>query len=224
MAKSSIVTKKDLFDSVSMRCISQLESFEDVCTIDFLYSEGLSSHDFAIWEKRNSPYKLPDDFKGFYTLFNGISVMWKVMIGEKPTQIGNMSLNKIEDIKRVTVEGSFIECEWKGSKIPVPNPKTSVAFAIDSFTETGQIVFLFREVCTGQASEYDNPSVWLIDISLRWHYICASFSDYMRLMILHLGIFEWQHAFTPEGLSMTTQLWMGIFAKERLCTNLYQKL
>ena len=43
--------------------------------------------------------------------------------------------------------------------------------------------------------------VWLLDLSLDWHYLCASFSDYLRLAIAHLGLVQWPYALTPLGLS-----------------------
>jgi hypothetical protein len=35
-------------------------------------------------------------------------------------------------------------------------------------------------------------------------------------MVVHLGIYGWQSAFTPEGASPATQQWMRMFCKERL--------
>jgi hypothetical protein len=43
--------------------------------------------------------------------------------------------------------------------------------------------------------------IWLLDLSLDWHYLCASFSDYLRLAIAHLGLVQWPYALTPLGVS-----------------------
>jgi len=42
--------------------------------------------------------------------------------------------------------------------------------------------------------------VWFLDRALRWHYITDSFTSYYRLMIMHLGLPQWQYAFTDIGL------------------------
>lgn len=69
---------------------------------------------------------------------------------------------------------------------------------------------------------FGSTAIWFIDENHRhWSYICATFSDYMRLMIVHLGIIGWQGAFTPEGLSATTKEWMSAFVKERLAVDLF---
>lgn len=43
--------------------------------------------------------------------------------------------------------------------------------------------------------------VWFLDRSLCWHFLTSTFISYYRLMITHLGLPEWQYAFTPYGPS-----------------------
>lgn len=43
--------------------------------------------------------------------------------------------------------------------------------------------------------------IWFLDRSLCWHLLTATFTSYYRLMITHLGLPEWQYAFTPYGPS-----------------------
>jgi tubulin polyglutamylase complex subunit 2 len=69
---------------------------------------------------------------------------------------------------------------------------------------------------TEDISCYENPEVWFVDHSSRWHFISKTFTQYFRLLVLHMGIADWQLAFAPEGLSETAQYWMGLFCKERL--------
>ncbi|CAN0403148.1 unnamed protein product, partial [Ectocarpus sp. 13 AM-2016] len=39
----------------------------------------------------------------------------------------------------------------------------------------------------------------------RWHFLADGFTSYFRMMVLHLGVLGWQQAFTPVGLSPTTE-------------------
>jgi len=55
---------------------------------------------------------------------------------------------------------------------------------------------MFVHVYTGSDS-----SIWLLDLSLSWHYICPSFSDFLRLAVIHLGLLQWPYALTPYGVS-----------------------
>ncbi|UYV63889.1 hypothetical protein LAZ67_2005893 [Cordylochernes scorpioides] len=43
------------------------------------------------------------------------------------------------------------------------------------------------------------PTVWFLDRGLEWHYLCPTFTAYLRLALVHLGIPQWQYAFTPWG-------------------------
>jgi hypothetical protein len=64
---------------------------------------------------------------------------------------------------------------------------------------------------------YEEPEVWFQDISARWHFVSATFSNFLRLLLAHMGVFGWHMAYTPEGLSAETIHWMGLFCKERIC-------
>jgi hypothetical protein len=108
---------------------------------------------------------------------------------------------------------------------------TSAAFTLDSSLEIGQVVLLYRSPDeTGKGGEgklrgnlvnpYEDPEIWFQDISARWHYISATFSNFLRLLLAHMGVFGWHMAYTPEGLSSETIHWMGLFCKERICVDL----
>jgi tubulin polyglutamylase complex subunit 2 len=71
---------------------------------------------------------------------------------------------------------------------------------------------------------YENPEIWFQDRSARWHFLSRTFSDFLRVMVVHLGIDGWAMAFTPEGVSAVTQQWMGVFNRERLCLDVSIKL
>ena len=66
---------------------------------------------------------------------------------------------------------------------------------------------------------YRDPEVWFQDKSSRWHFVCATFTQYVRLAVVHFGVLGWQMAFTPEGLSRETQQWMRLVCPERLCVD-----
>ena len=75
---------------------------------------------------------------------------------------------------------------------------------------------------SSSVSLFASTAIWLVDDTTReWCYICATFSDYMRLLITHLGVLGWQTAFSRQGLRSTTKEWMCIFTKERLVVDLH---
>ena len=64
-----------------------------------------------------------------------------------------------------------------------------VAFDIDSKVKGGRLALLYK----GAMSK---PQVWFQDNSCKWYFIANTFTDYFRLMIMHLGLPHWQYAFT----------------------------
>ncbi|XP_071097084.1 tubulin polyglutamylase complex subunit 2-like isoform X1 [Haliotis cracherodii] len=58
--------------------------------------------------------------------------------------------------------------------------------------------------------------IWFLDRALRWHFLAASFLEYYRLMLMHLGLPQWQYAFTDIGLSAQARQWFNMYAPIRL--------
>lgn len=240
-----------LFDKAMLNVISYLESLDDVSSVDFqVRGSPCSNADVAAWERKNMPYKLPNDMKALFTLFNGFSLKWKIMLGSDSNEIGYLSLNKLESIVRVPIEGQLvphfnhanmhdinIAHSSKSSMTPyaLPDPTTSAAFVIDSHPVHGQIVLFYSSKLptsssvilnnaqsqSALTSGYENPEIWLQDTSGRWHFITSNISQYLRLLIMHLGIMGWIMVYTPEGVSPATFQWMSLYCKERLVLDLY---
>jgi len=50
------------------------------------------------------------------------------------------------------------------------------------------------------------PEIWFLDRSLEWWYLASCFTEYFRMMIVHLGLPLWQYLFTATGLSPETKV------------------
>lgn len=43
------------------------------------------------------------------------------------------------------------------------------------------------------------PQVWYLDRAYDWHFLAPTFTHYFRMMLVHLGLPEWQALFTSFG-------------------------
>ena len=68
------------------------------------------------------------------------------------------------------------------------------------FAEFAKLLYLLFTTALENGGGGDG--VWLLDLSFSWHYLCPSLADYLRLAVVHLGLFQWPYLFTPYGLSM----------------------
>ena len=192
-------------------------------SVIFHSPDAANSHEFALWEKKHSPLKLPEDLKKFYSSFNGFSITWTVEIASKPVNIGDMRLNKMDMLQR-NLNEFYVNSNVLPKDVDAPDYTKCTLFTLDSHCEVGEVVLLYRSYLTdnmsintgSQPADKLVPEVWLLDLSGQLHFISNTFTQYLRLMVAHLGIFGWQLAFTEGGLSETTQQWMGLFCKERL--------
>lgn len=211
--------KRATFDRMALGCISYLESFPECRMVSFQGNEPAMASELLAWERRNHPWKLPQDLRAFYSIFNGFNLSWSVEVGDKIETIGEMRLHKVDSITKCTSE--FFVQEKLPEDISAPNSKTSTLFLLDPSCPLGEIVLLYRTpVSAGSASAattaMDDPEVWLLDQSAQLTYMCKSFTHYLRLMVVHLGIKGWQSVFLDSGWSPATQQWMSLFCKERL--------
>jgi tubulin polyglutamylase complex subunit 2 len=55
------------------------------------------------------------------------------------------------------------------------------------------------------------PSVWFSDRSGMWYWVASSFTEYVKMMTIHLGLPGWQYAFTDIGLSPISQQWFSVY-------------
>ena len=53
-------------------------SLRDKVIIVFITSSGVAEMTILKWEEENSPYQLPDDYKEFLQIFDGLSLNWKI--------------------------------------------------------------------------------------------------------------------------------------------------
>ena len=56
------------------------------------------------WEEENTPFRLPDDFKAFLQISDGLSLNWKIKKNDMVFNLGQMHLNKLREIKRIREE------------------------------------------------------------------------------------------------------------------------
>ena len=95
--------------------------------------------------------------------------------------------------------------------------KDVAAFDIDSKVKGGRIALIYRAHSTQSGSK---PQIWFQDLSCNWFFISNTFTDYFRLMVMHLGLPNWQYAFTQVGLDPQTLQWLRFLSPERLAIDM----
>lgn len=227
---SSSLERRNIFDQIALGCISHLEQCEECRTVTFQGHDPVAPHEIVLWERKNSPLKVPEDLKRFMTIMNGFTLNWAVDIDERLVPIGDIRILKLDQI----IRHPCVEATIAPSSIPfmenrsIPDPLRCSMFILDSSCELGDIVLLYRvpfhgdspslkiDIDTANSSLCSQPEIWLLDTNGQLHYICSSFTQYLRLAVVHLGVIGWQSTFTIDGLSETTQHWMNVICKERL--------
>ena len=144
--------------------------------------------------------------------------------------LGCMQLNPLEQVEEVISDDLSDTDDENSDAIPAAmekKPSRCKAFDIDNTCLDGRVCFLYvngfalsvyltPNICTGCTS----PQIWFQDLSCSWHFIANTFTDYFRLMVMHLGLPHWQYAFTDVGLDLISQQWFRFLSPERLAIDI----
>ena len=186
--------------------------------------------------------RLPRDFRDALRVNDGLQVTWDASVDGGATvqrAFGCIRYNALAELAPLDVHAG-----WPSDDIPprgggiggveeatvgLPNEGHGcTALCIDSRCPAGNVALVWGpeggcEGGGGGPSSLPSPSssscyrgVWLQDLEGRWHILAETFTDYMRLQVVHLGLPSWQLAFTDVGLTSETEIWFRFLSPERL--------
>lgn len=116
--------------------------------------EGVAEISITKWEEENLPYKLPDDYKAFLQISDGLQLTWKIKKNDfhrndQIFNLGSMHLNKLRDIKQINGEkfklASIAEEEDTSDDEKNAESAKVAAFDIDSKVKDGRLALLYLD-------------------------------------------------------------------------------
>jgi hypothetical protein len=87
-----------------MSVIQFLENHIGITSVEFVERTGCAEVSIQKWEEENVPIKLPDDYKAFLQISDGLQLGWKIKKNDQVFPLGSMHLNKLRDIKRIKID------------------------------------------------------------------------------------------------------------------------
>ncbi|KAM9102142.1 tubulin polyglutamylase complex subunit 2 isoform X3 [Sarcophilus harrisii] len=124
---------------------------------------------------------LPEDLKNFYLMTNGFHMLWNVKLD------------------RLVPNGDDPEKPHFDSRNRI--------FELDSCSGNGKVCLVYKK----DKPAPQDAEIWFLDRALYWHFLSDSFTTYYRLLITHLGLPQWQYAFTSYGISPQARQWFNMY-------------
>ena len=208
MNKQSVL---EIFEQISDSVISFLENHPGVTEVEFNERQGVSENQLQAWEDENSPYKLSDDMRSFLLISDGLLLQWKIKMNLMTKPLGQMHFNSLKDITPFRLE-NFVLRRLGDDPVDTTDEEIMV-FNLDKNVRNGRLGLVYR-------GNSQKPQIYFQDLSGDWFFIANSFTDYFRLMVMHLGLPNWQYAFTEVGLDTTSQQWFRFLSPERLAIDM----
>uniref|UniRef100_A0A673TMX4 Knr4/Smi1-like domain-containing protein n=1 Tax=Suricata suricatta TaxID=37032 RepID=A0A673TMX4_SURSU len=84
----------------------------------------------------------------------------------------------------------------------------SVIFELDPCNGNGKVCLVYKR---GKPALAQDAEIWFLDRALYWHFLTDTFTAYYRLLITHLGLPQWQYAFTSYGISPQAKQWFNMY-------------
>ncbi|XP_030833094.1 tubulin polyglutamylase complex subunit 2 [Strongylocentrotus purpuratus] len=229
MTESPSPFNKELLDRLTTGISKSLEKRPGVCDIELTRKPQVLRHQLSSWEQRNSVL-LPEDFKNLYQMTDGMLLQWSVKLdGDNTQPLGRMELNSLADVTKIAGEkitrrnnptladlDDDSDGEQETDETPSFGP-TSRIFELDPCQGSGKVCLVYRNTKPGRPAE--DAEIWFLDTALRWHFLSSTFAQYFRLMMVHLGLPQWQYAFTDVGLSPSARQWFNLYGPYRLQTD-----
>ncbi|KAI1240251.1 hypothetical protein IHE44_0011709 [Lamprotornis superbus] len=214
-----------------------METSPGVAEVTFVEKEPAERHTIVSWEqgikstpapenpddllggpKKNSCV-LPEDLKNFYLMTDGFQMTWSVKTDDTPMPLGSMVINSVSKLCRLGGSSVYTlpsaptladleddtDEEGNGDKPEKPHfDSRSLIFELDPCNGNGKVCLVYKH------AEPDTE-IWFLDRALYWHFLTKTFTAYYRLLITHLGLPQWQYAFTSYGVSPQAKQWFNMY-------------
>ncbi|XP_050078579.1 tubulin polyglutamylase complex subunit 2-like, partial [Anopheles maculipalpis] len=133
--------------------------------------------EITAWETKNS-VRLPDDMKQFYLSTDGFSVKWTYCYSKrKQISVGHLNIPKLRQIRNLDLDAP------------------GRMFELDRIGDLGVVYLVYR------TRETTRPEIYIMETdTLKFTFLAHSFTNYLRMSIVHLGLPYWQLAFASCGL------------------------
>ncbi|XP_076465707.1 tubulin polyglutamylase complex subunit 2-like isoform X2 [Babylonia areolata] len=224
--ESEFAKAKAMVEQLHMGVIKHLERKPGIFKIDQVEKRPVERPVIIAWEQRNTTL-LPDDLKNFFMTSNGFHLSWSVKMENGPVPVGRLHINGIgqltrlnpptETVSHIAPSLNDLDMDSDDESDGPGKPKFSGGFRIfelDNCDNYGRVCLVYREPKEGSGEM--KSEVWFLDRALGWHYLTATFTDYFRLMVMHLGLPYWQYTFTDIGLPPQAKQWFHMYAPTRL--------
>ena len=210
------MTKTTAFSELTTATHEWLAEHPGATSVHLTPSKAALPSALSAWEQANAA-ALPDDLRDFYLLNDGLLMRWDVVAhGREVVPLGCLNVNSVQQLTPVPDRALRNERDELRHELPSSAATSNVrAFELDNTCEAGRVLLLigFEHGSRGRAQ------VWFQDGSCALSLLATSFSEYFRLLVLHLGMPRWQYAYTEAGLDPTCRQWLRLMAPDRLATS-----
>ena len=122
--------------------ITFLERHAGITDVQYFERPPCATRDIENWERAHYPCVLPEDFKSFLRLSDGLLLKWAIKQGDLTQPLGCMQVNDVANLSPCP-RGTFAPGEGVFDTGETP-PECVAAFELDSNALDGRLALLYR--------------------------------------------------------------------------------
>ncbi|POI25866.1 hypothetical protein CIB84_010383, partial [Bambusicola thoracicus] len=154
------------------------------------------------------------------------------LIADTPMPLGSMVINSISKLCRLGGSSMYTvpnapsladledDTDEEGNEDKPEKPhfdSRSLIFELDPCNGNGKVCLVYKHT---KPVVSPDTEIWFLDRALYWHFLTKTFTAYYRLLITHLGLPQWQYAFTSYGVSPQAKQWFNMYKPITINTTL----
>uniref|UniRef100_A0A336MF20 CSON000729 protein n=1 Tax=Culicoides sonorensis TaxID=179676 RepID=A0A336MF20_CULSO len=221
--KSQNPTAEDLFyENLTLGLAKVLTNIPRITNINFEKRQPCEKAQITAWEQRHNVY-LPDDMKRFYLSTDGFNFCWSYQYSPNDVRkVGHINFPHLIQITLVRENLETIMNSPNRHSLSTPSalrrqlsdsPSNSNSPNLNSKSkifELSNILDLAKVCMVYETPEVSHTKIYILEMgSYRWRFLADSFTEYLRMCIVHLGLPYWELCFSSVGLpSWTEQLFL----------------
>ncbi|XP_043541478.1 tubulin polyglutamylase complex subunit 2 isoform X4 [Chiloscyllium plagiosum] len=217
------ISNKGVYKTHLPILLTFLESRPGVTEVRYVEKEPAERHTIISWEQKNCCL-LPEDLRNFYQMTDGFLMTWSIKFDGNNMQLGTMVINSISTLCRLgttsvyslpnspTLDDLENDTDDEGKEEDLEKPQFNSKyriFELDCCNGNGKVCLVYKSVQSGVVSSH--AEIWFLDRALYWHFLSDTFTAYYRLMLVHLGLPQWQYALTKYGISPQAKQWFNMY-------------
>lgn len=208
MSSGKSPTDSGFFEQLTLGLANILSNTPRITDVTCEKRQPTERNQITTLEQRHN-VRLPDDMKRLYMSTDGFEFYWSYQYA--PNDVRRVGYFNIPQLQQITLLRENLDALQAAANPPGSSIKSSQVetlnitnrtkiFELSNICDLGKVCLVFESL------DLSNLKVFLLETkTLKFTFLAESFTEYLRMTIVHLGLPYWELCFSSCGLPPWTE-------------------